>query len=74
MTRQKVDPATRAQAALDVAVRKLDRHDAAEVKAVDALAVLRQQRAALAADADYAAQHPALRAPDEPADNDEPIS
>lgn len=71
-TRQRLDPATKAQAALDVAKRKLTALDKATDRAKTAHAELQAQRPALAAEVDYLAEHPALKAVAPPAADGSP--
>jgi len=61
-TRQRLAPATKAQAALDVAKRKLFVLDKAIDLAKTAHRELEAQRPALATEVDYLAEHPALKA------------
>lgn len=61
--RQRIDPATKAQAALDVGKRKLAALDVAIAKAEAAMADLKAQRPRLATEVDYLADHPALKVP-----------
>lgn len=58
--RQRLDPAAKAQAALDVAVRKLAALDARIGVAKFTLTALVEQRPVLCREVDYLADHPAL--------------
>lgn len=60
-SRARIDPATKAQAALDVRVRKLATLDLAIIKARAVLTGLMEQRPLLADEVDYLADHPALK-------------
>lgn len=59
-TRQRINPAVKAQAALDIADRKLVNLDKRIAQAKEALSELQSERPALLAARDYAAANPAL--------------